>query len=95
MSLNSKNQPKFTTRTAIESKSGKIGALLDWHGDVPTYNTEINEWLYPWSYGLGGTSSGSIPENYIQKYLDKDTKKWIEMSDWTDKTCGGSDNDVQ
>ena len=74
----SENQPKFTKRTAIQIKSGKTGCLLDWQGDVPTYNTEINQWIYPWSYGLGNTSDGNIPENYIEKYFDNDTKEWVE-----------------
>ena len=65
------SSPKFTKKTIIKSCSGKTGVILDSLNDKPYYSEEHKVWLYPWSYGLGGTSQGSIPETMIQKYFEE------------------------
>lgn len=82
-------KPIFTEMISIKSKSGKIGMLLDYHGAQPTYNNEINQWIYPWSYNM--SSEGFIPENYIDQYMDKNTGKWKSVNTWysIDMTASG------
>ena len=71
------SSPKFTKHILIKSTSGKTGAILDSQGDVPYYNYKWKTWMYPWGYGLGGTSEGVIPETMIKEYYDVETKKWV------------------
>ena len=71
--------PKFTKSTMIKSSSGKTGILLDSMGEKPHYSKEHKFWLYPWSYGLGGTSEGYIPETMIKEYYDNEKNQWVKL----------------
>ena len=74
--MSSIQEPKFTKITSIKSATGKIGTILDDVGAKPFYNKEINQWMYPWSYGIT-YSSGVIPENYIKEYKENGVWKTI------------------
>lgn len=53
--------PKYSPRTKIQTKSGKIGYIESVH-----WSKEKNCWGYVYSYGLGGASDGYILESNIR-----------------------------
>ena len=66
--------PKYKTHDIIILKSGRRG-LIDYK---PVLHPEYHSWYYTYSYGLGGTSEGSVLESYIdhkKTKIEHDKKK--------------------
>lgn len=65
--------PKYKTYDTILLKSGRRG-MVDF---MPVIHPEYNCWYYTYSYGLGGTSEGSVLEydiDHIRTKKENDKK---------------------